>query len=191
MAATCPACGVAVVPGYVRCPKCQAPLPMRTARTTQSPGGTAIEEQRPFPARWAAVGAVLALAVFAVIAWSRRPDAVPRPAAPVAVTADDDGAPEPATQPVAAATPDLDDPPPTAGPDAGEVAATLEGALKKQRLWSTVEVIGSRVDVRTSACADPAMGPTLDGAMPALKAAGIVKLRCLAKSGSVELDRDL
>src|SRR5512141_238955 len=41
--ATCPACGVAVVPGYVKCPKCHRPLP-RYSRSSVSPvGGTAVE----------------------------------------------------------------------------------------------------------------------------------------------------
>src|SRR5262245_52908778 len=38
--ATCSACGVAVVPGYVRCPKCHRPLPSRRAST--GAGGTAV-----------------------------------------------------------------------------------------------------------------------------------------------------
>ena len=43
--AVCPACGVAVVPGYVKCPKCHAGLPLaggRTKRMTGDPGGTAV-----------------------------------------------------------------------------------------------------------------------------------------------------
>src|ERR1700729_4185268 len=47
--AVCPACGVAVVPGYVRCPKCHRPLP-RFARNTASPvGGTTIKTKQGSP----------------------------------------------------------------------------------------------------------------------------------------------
>jgi len=43
----CPKCGVAVVPGYVRCPKCHFVLPpVRRARSSISPGGTAVQERR-------------------------------------------------------------------------------------------------------------------------------------------------
>src|SRR5262245_46583570 len=59
----CPSCGVAVVSGYVRCPKCHAALPYgsgRIKRTSVEPGGTSVGSSGGFP--WAAVivGAVVA-----------------------------------------------------------------------------------------------------------------------------------
>jgi hypothetical protein len=77
------------------------------------------------------------------------------------------------------------------GPNAADVAGELERGLKKQRLWSTVEVTGNRADVRSSSCSDPAMAPMLDGAAPSFKAAGLTKLRCVEQSGRVVTDRDL
>ena len=51
MSSVCPACGIAVVPGYVRCPRCHAGLPVgagRVKRTPADPGGTAVA-RRGFP----------------------------------------------------------------------------------------------------------------------------------------------
>src|SRR5260221_11387206 len=45
--ATCPACGVAVVPGYVRCPKCHRPLPRFARNSTSAVGGTSLEADTP------------------------------------------------------------------------------------------------------------------------------------------------
>ena len=59
--AVCPACGVAVMPGYVRCPKCRKPLPRRLSSGVQ--GGTAVEE---VPRRWP-LFAVAGAAVVGVI----------------------------------------------------------------------------------------------------------------------------
>jgi hypothetical protein len=67
----------------------------------------------------------------------------------------------------------------------------LERALKKQRLWSTVRVVGDRAEVRSGACEEPALAATLDAATPALKAAGLTALRCLEQSGRVVTTREL
>jgi hypothetical protein len=77
------------------------------------------------------------------------------------------------------------------GPSPTAVASELDRALKKQRLWGTVEVIGLRVDVRSGACSDPGMGPLLDSAREPLHRAGLTKLRCLEPSGRVVFERDL
>jgi hypothetical protein len=79
----------------------------------------------------------------------------------------------------------------TATPGAGQVATTLEAALRKQRLWSTVAVVGNHADVRSGSCSDPGMAAALDRVAAAFKAAGLTKLRCLEQSGHVVLSRDL
>jgi len=80
-------------------------------------------------------------------------------------------------------------PAPTRAPAAE--AASLQVALRKQRLWSTVEVTGTRVDVRTSSCAEPAMGPTIDARADGLRSTGLTRLRCMEQSGRVVFERDL
>lgn len=185
--AVCPSCGVAVVPGYVRCPKCRKPLPQRHSTVE---GGTAVEApSRSFPAIAALIGAVViggGIIAFFALRGDKKPAAA-RPAAPT----EDTAAPETATP---AVTPDQPAPTQTAapkGPQPEDIAAQLERELQKQRLWSTVSVIGSRVDVRSGSCSEPAMAPMLDGAAPAFKAAGLTKLRCVEQSGGVVTDRDL
>src|ERR1700733_13576017 len=90
----CPACGVAVVPGYVKCPKCHAALPYRRAGS-MSIGGTTVQQEQKFP-----LGIVmLAIALVAIdVYWTVRDDRPPH--APPAVDV------QPATQPeVATPTP--------------------------------------------------------------------------------------
>jgi hypothetical protein len=98
-------------------------------------------------------------------------------------------------EPTTTAEPVTPDQPETAdqptGPNAVDVAASLERTLRKQRLWSTVSVVGDRVDVRSGSCGDAAMAPMLDGAASSFRAAGLTKLRCLEQSGRVVTERDL
>ncbi len=187
--AVCPSCGVAVVPGYVRCPKCRKPLPRRQSAVE---GGTAVEAPS---SNIAAIGALIGALVIGggIIAFFalRGEDKKPVATRPAAVTNDTTAADTDTTAPV----PDQPTlPAPTAaptGPQPEDVAAQLERELKKQRLWATVTVIGGRADVRSGSCSDPAMAPMLDGAAPAFKAAGLTKLRCVEQSGRVVTDRDL
>src|SRR5687768_10171764 len=182
--AFCPSCGVAVVPGYVRCPKCHKPLPRRPSAAVV--GGTALESSRRLPLIAVVAAAFIVLATIVYLGL-RKTDQKIAPAttqaAPQAETAAAEPAPvvEQADTTPAAAT----------GPDPGDVAADLERALKRQRLWSTVSVVGDRVDVRSGSCGDAAMAPLLDGAAPSFKAAGLTQLRCLEQSGRVVTARDL
>jgi hypothetical protein len=182
--AVCPSCGVAVVPGYVRCPKCHKALPRR-ANVVE--GGTAVQATASRGPLIAILGAiVVGVAILALVA-SRKSDK-PAPArAPVASAAQPTAAPS--EQPAAADQPEA--PAQPTGPSAQDVASELERALKKQRLWSTVSIIGDHVDVRSGSCSDPAMTPMLDGAASSFKAAGLTKLRCLEQSGRVVTDREL
>ncbi|MGE5186947.1 MAG: hypothetical protein ACM31C_33075 [Acidobacteriota bacterium] len=189
----CPACGVAVTPGYVRCPKCKKPLPRR-ATTSAAQGGTAVVDRRP---PWKLIGIVaLALVVIGGV-WQGRKAfrdyrskvaaGVPRDAADVPAAPAPSQGPAPAPGPSPA-------PPPAAAPsapDAGEVANELHRSLERAQLWSTVEIVGDHVDVRSSSCGDPQMRPMLDGAAGGFKAAGLTRLRCLEQSGTVVFQRDL
>jgi len=194
MSAVCPACGVAVVPGYVRCPKCHAGLGRTTGRrkrTTVEPGGTAVGP-RGFPVSAVVVAAGVAAAiiiVFGVLGGGKRPQAAaaasaePReaigfaPPAPPAATA---SAPAPASQSPGAAT-----------PEPGAAASALEAMLRKQRLWNRVELTGSRVDVRSGSCGDPGMRPAIEGKRALLRSAGLTRLRCVEQSGAVVFEYEL
>ncbi len=186
----CPACGVAVVPGYVRCPKCHRPLP-RTSRNSISPvGGTTLETSRP-SSPIVPIVVVIALAGGAIAYFATRgKHAEPTAPAATSVGQTASAAPAPAsTSGTAVAPPTATAAPAAPHPDA--IAAQLERSLKKQQLWSTVAVVGDHVDVRSGSCNDPGMKASLEATMGSFKAAGLTKIRCLEESGVVVFNRDL
>ncbi len=183
----CPSCGVAVVPGYVRCPKCHKSLPRRAGPSTLE-GGTAVDTTRKSP-----MIAVIAIALLGggVIAYlGLRSNGTAKQQAPVAAPVAE---PEAAPAGSEVAAPDDIDLPsgPSAEQTAVAAASQLERELKKQRLWSTVQVFGNRVEIRSGSCSDPAMASALDASAATFKSAGLTRLRCLEQSGRVVTDRDL
>jgi type IV secretory pathway VirB10-like protein len=197
-----------VIPGYVKCPRCHAVLPGAGAlrRGGVDPGGTSVEA-RSFPIVPVALGAAaLALILLLVLGrGDKKPTAPaasavegtaePTNAAVQATPGNDVPAPDPAAPatpaPSAPAAPPAPEPPGAVEPNPGAAAAELQRELGRQRLWSSVQASGERVDVRSGSCADPAMGPTIDAALAALRGAGLTRLRCLAQSGAVVFERDL
>jgi hypothetical protein len=190
MSAVCPKCGVAVVPGYVKCPKCQAPLPAARTQSKVSPGGTAISSGG-LPILPLLVGGGVAVAIVLLFAL-RKDKASASTTEPVldAPAAEDQPGAQPTGDPTALPT-EPTQPTGSAAPDPTEAASALDQALKKQRLWGTVEVVGTRVDIRSGGCRDPQMAPLLDTSSPPLHAAGVTKLRCLEQSGALVFERDL
>lgn len=188
---TCPACGVAVVPGYVRCPKCQAPLPAEARRVgTVTPGGTAVVA-RGFPLVPVLLGGGVALALILVFALRGGNDAADRTPA-TAAPGTDEPATAPAAPPATPAAPADPGARPTGNQiDPYAVGRDLERVLDRQRMWSTVETAGDTIDVRSAACRDPNMEPIIDAARAALRNAGLTRLRCLEQSGAVVFERDL
>jgi hypothetical protein len=191
MSAVCPSCGVAVVPGYSRCPKCKASLPYghgRSKRSTVDPGGTSVRE-RGFPVIGALIVAVvITFAIVLIFGLGGTEKKKPRIAAPVVQ--------EPTTQPQGRIQPPPPTSvptaqPPTPPPDPNATATSLQRALQRQRLWSTVEAYGDRVDIRSASCSEPEMTTMIDAARDPLRAAGLTRVRCLAQSGTVVLERDL
>jgi hypothetical protein len=184
----CPACGVAVLPGYARCPKCHASLPQRAQTNVE--GGTALEPPRSIP-----LPAVIAVGVLGLglIIWlgvrggGKKHDEPP----PKITTTPGPAATQQPVQP--APTPGVAVAPPTrpSGPNADELAADLERTLKRQRLWSTVSVTGSRVDIRGGACGDAAIQAPIAASAAGFKAAGLTTLRCVEQSGAVVFTREL
>jgi hypothetical protein len=193
MSAVCPTCGVAVVPGYVRCPKCHAGLSQSTGRirrVTGDPGGTALR-QRGFPISsvFVAVGVTAAIIlVFGVRGGSKKTQAASvAMAEPVAAVAEPQQGTLIRPPPVAPAP----QPPAVAVPDATAVIADLKATLGQQRLWGSVAITGARLDVRSGSCSDPAMRKMIDARTALLHGAGLTKLRCLEQSGAVVFERDL
>jgi len=175
------------MPGYARCPKCRKPLPRRAQ--TQMSGGTAVEEKRRWPL-YVGLGVVV-LGVIVIIKMGGKSDQKPT-AAPVQQPTTQVGPQQPTN--VDTSQPFNDQPITTqqpSGPDPAALASALERDLKRQRLWANVTVDGTKVEVRSGSCSEPAMAPALDGAAAGFKAAGLTKLRCVEQSGRVVTDRDL
>jgi hypothetical protein len=195
MSAVCPACGVAVVPGYVKCPRCHAGLPSagRARRTTGNPGGTAVV-QRGFPI--SAVLVAVGVAAVIILGFRMRSATRPAPAAPAVLPG-----PVEAIAQTAAASPTLPAPvvvaapapaaPSAVDPERRAAANGLENMLRQQRLWGRVEIVGDRMDIRSGSCGEPTMRSTIDAMGSELRGAGLTRLRCVEQSGAVVFERDL
>lgn len=198
---TCPSCGVAVVPGYVKCPKCHRPLPRtparRGGRSTADPGGTALDRPASFPIAPALFAVAVVGAIVAYLALRDRggdkASADPGPAPTPGATArgPEPAAPSATPTPIAPVRADPPAPPHDGSPSPDALAAELDRTLKRARLWSTVSVIGRRVEIRSASCADPALAPIVDNAIAGLRAAGVAKLRCVDRGGAFVFERDL
>jgi len=186
MSAVCPKCGVAVVPGYVKCPKCQAALPKLRAATVAAGGTSSSGGGGLSPTTILIAVAVLGagIAVFALRGGSDKAAPVEAPSTVATPEAPDRPVAEPDETPAPTAPPPVTNDPTIAVRD-------LDRALKKERLWGTVEVVGSGVDVRSAGCRDATMMPVVDAAIPALREAGVTKVRCLEQAGAVVFEREL
>jgi|SRR5580704_11257681 hypothetical protein len=187
--AVCPACGVAVVPGYVRCPKCHRALP-RFARNTASPvGGTTLVTKRGSPIVAVAIAVIVGGGFIAFFAL-RGSKASHAAAAP----APEETLPLPAVVPTAPSqAPVTATPAPvaTSTPNPGAIASQLQRTLQHMELWSTVSVTGSRVELQSSSCRDPQLEKQLAAVTASFRSAGLTHVRCLEQSGAVVFDREL
>ncbi|MEO7095789.1 MAG: hypothetical protein ABI175_21195 [Polyangiales bacterium] len=187
--AVCPKCGVAVVPGYVKCPKCQSALSVRSRAITNM-GGTAVGGGG-VPVLPLVVGGAIALGIVLFFALKKdKPAVAETPAEDAQVETDQGGSAQVRVDPTALPN-DLPAVQGSGGPDPTEAVSALDRALKKERLWGTVAAVGGRVDVRTGGCNDPGMALVLAAAAPQLKDAGLTRLRCMEQSGAVVFERDL
>lgn len=151
-------------------------------------GGTAVNAPSRSPLVAVAVAIAIGggiIAYFSLRSGSPAPTAVPEPSV---VLPDDPVQPAPPlADPAEAPAPTRADRPPAPEP----IADGLERSLKRARLWSTVTVIGDRVEVRSGSCADPHLKTAIDAVASDFQAAGLTQLRCVEQSGAVVFSRDL
>ena len=183
-----------MVSGYVKCPRCHAVLPgSGRFRRSGDAGGTSVE--RGFPIVPVAVGVVAVAVVLVLVLGGATKKKEAAPATPPAGETSEPAAPAgvvpPNTAPPAATVQRTLEIPSASGPDPRAAAGELERALGRQRLWSSVQAAGDRVEIRSGSCGDPGMGPAIDAARTGLRGAGLTRLRCLAQSGAVVFERDL
>ncbi len=152
-------------------------------------GGTAVESGGRLPILPIAGGAVVLLGLILYFVLSKSDAATPATTEPGAGSAEEAVTETPqARNPLPLPVDDVRDPNRI---DPSAVARDLERALKNQRLWSTVEVVGRDVEVTSGSCRDANMIPMVDAARTALRNAGLTRLRCLENSGAVVFERGL
>jgi hypothetical protein len=180
----------------VRCPKCQRPLASSNKRGAVGAGGTAVDGGASgLPMLPIIGGGVVALGIILYFVLGKSDAAKPKatdPGSPVAEEqpADEpDDTPTPTPAPTQAVVPVQLDTQNRIDPNA--IAADLERALRNQRLWSSVEIVGKDVQVTTGSCRDASLMPTVSAAAQALRNAGLTRVRCLENSGAVVFERAL
>jgi hypothetical protein len=154
-------------------------------------GGTAVEDRRfPVFAIAAPLGGILLVVLLVKVCGGGSSDdpiqepapGTTRPARPIA---------QQTQQTPTAPQQNPTTPTQPAAPDVAAASAELDHALRLKRFWSTIEISGSQVDVRSGSCDDPAMPGVISGATSVLRGAGLTRLRCLAQSGTVVFERNL
>jgi hypothetical protein len=191
----CPACGVRVTPGYVKCPKCHAALPnavaqprRRASRQTMDPGGTSVSGGAG-TTLYALVAGGVALAVIVVIALTRGGDGDDATGDDEAAADEvglevDDVAAGPPAEPIGPAAATFDEPEVTRA----SVIRALSTRLQTNRLWARVEVDPAdeaTLAVRSAACSDAGMRPTLMASATELRAVEFTAVRCYAQHGEL------
>lgn len=195
--ATCPSCGLAVSPGYPKCPKCHAAMPSAPSlgadsRSRKVQGGTAVSSG-PGPYLWIAIAGVVVVA--AVVVYLARgsddrgtaapapaPAVGPGPAARPASTAPD---PFPRTAPDPATTARVD-----LGAARTRAAAAVGAALESARLWGTVEIVGEQLHIHSAYCTS--IGDAhLDAARSAAGAPLFEAVSCFERHGPMAWERPL
>ncbi|KAB2908822.1 MAG: hypothetical protein F9K40_04170 [Kofleriaceae bacterium] len=195
----CPACGVKVMLGYAKCPKCHAPMPNATARSRRPSvaggGGTTsqpIERIDGLGGRGWIVGVVALVVVAGAIIWAvelRGGGETKRPAE--AAVPVETGAATATAAPIELQPDELPAPNLQNRPDPAYVADALEGELARDRLFATVDVAGELLDVRSAYCTDPRFSEITARYIADLKASGLVRIRCSETHGEQVYERAL
>lgn len=186
---SCPSCGIAVTPGYQRCPKCHRPLPtsVRFTRPLDAGGATTIEPDEVVTRwPWYLAGLIVLAGAVAVIVVGSHPSK-PAPALPDDPVVDE----EPDDTPGAGVDEDEAVPTPPPRPDPAPAADRLARLMAAVRLYATTEAIGDTVEIRSTFCAEPRVPGIIADVAADLRAAGIVAVRCRALHGAEAWTRPL
>jgi hypothetical protein len=192
----CPACGINVMRGYAKCPKCHAPMPGNAGRSRRASfaGGTTSQPIETIDAGgggsgwiWVLAGIALVAAVVTFIA-TRGGDAKKPAHSAVPV---ENGPGTASAQPQQPDNEPAQVPQSQNRPDPAYVADALEGELSVARLFAVVEVSDSLLDVRSAFCSDPRFSEITAKYIADLKAAGLSTIRCSETHGAQVFERPL
>lgn len=192
----CPACGINVMIGYTKCPKCHVPMPGMATRVKRASmgGGTTSERIEVLDAgsggggsgwMWIAVIVVFGagVALWATQRSSKKSVAVGGPIERGSGVATQAPPPE---------QPDVLQPPRDPNqPDPAYAADALEGELAGERLYSTVDVFGDLLDVRSAFCGEARLGEILARYAAEMRGAGVSRVRCSETHGAQVFERPL
>jgi len=193
----CPSCGISVMIGYQKCPKCHAPMPGAAAQRTRRgsmAGGTTSEKIDVVPEGGGSGATLWVVALLAIAGgtaiWATQCRGGKARPTPAAITT------EPVDQPAGRGTaPSVPDEGPDqvapSGPDPAFAADALEGELGGERLYATVAAIGEVLDVRSAFCAEARLGEIIARHAAELKAAGVLRVRCSETYGTQVFEREL
>ena len=195
----CPECGVAVAPGYPKCPKCHArlpyvPSPLQRVGSMAS-GGTSASEGGGGAGMWAVVAAIVLVAGAVTFFVARGGGGG------AAAAGDADAAVEEATT-VAQPEDDLEDD--LAAPEGAEaeepreidtaVIEELNAKLAELRVWSSVgqdSADDSIVRIVSSHCEDGALRRAVTTYAEAMRDSGFLRVQCFTQHGALSFDREL
>jgi|GEM_PF-5604180 len=200
----CSKCGVTVAPGYPKCPKCGAGLPVppsplsRISTARPEPvGGTTVAGDRNQTWMLGALAVVVILGGVAYMATTdedRSPPLATARGALVAADATEPGPVEPA-EVVETAEPAAEDVPLEAQEALGgdpDILIELRAQLQVAKLWSTVFVDpddGEVIVVESDQCDDAEMGALVDRMRGILDEAGFAKVTCSSKFGATVFEK--
>jgi hypothetical protein len=205
----CPACGVAVAPGYPRCPKCHAVMP--SAAVNRNPRGTnatiRVRSTRPAADKtlWLG-GAAIALVVvgFIVIAYRDKAGGTELSEAVAddgteadeddSLAEDLDASDEGDGDGDGDGEREGDDPDRAHDQAVDRLLESLADELGAARLWSSVSYESDQADVvrvESAFCSDDELYRIVDGNARALRDHGFVRLQCISRHGVLTVDRVL
>lgn len=196
----CPSCGVAVAPGYPKCPKCHARLPYVPSPLhrvgSMASGGTSAADSGGGAGMWAVVAAIVIIAgaVTFFVMRGRGGDG--------AAADDYDAGAEQATSAVDTTADDSAALAPAAGFDDDEdrvavdtaVLDELSAKLAELRLWSSVDpepADDTIIRIVSSHCEDGGLRRAVTSFAEAMKAAGFVRVQCFTQHGALSFEREL
>tara|TARA_R110002096_G_scaffold436038_2_gene665802 strand:+ start:69325 stop:69831 length:507 start_codon:yes stop_codon:yes gene_type:complete len=167
------------------------PLPENRKRSETIAGGTAVGQDSN-TSLWIGIGALALVAIGVGYAATRGGEETAPAASAVSVEVEE------ATVPTETRAPEageigfsLDEDPKSDSEQRREAVAAFEQGLRAGRLWSTLSVEGTTLNLVSGACEDEGMRPTISQFSASLAAAGFTAVSCHEKHGAQVFEQGL
>jgi hypothetical protein len=182
--------------GYVKCPKCHAPMPAveRARRASVAGGGTTSQRidviEGGGAGVWVWVGALVLIGV-AVLVWATQFRGRGRAATPGVAPIEAGGTGSGSQVVVPVQPDDLTTPSDPTTPDPAYAADALEAELAGERLYATVDVAGDRLEVRSAFCGEQRLVDVVMRHAAEMRASGVTQVKCSEAHGALVFERGL